>query len=246
MAQIEHFKEFEHSTCILCGGDLYTLPEPIVVRCDFCGKEGFTTHQCENEHYICDNCLSIPVNSFIKQVCLDYTGIDAIELAIKIMNAPIIRMHGAEHHFHTPAVMTTIVHNKTNEFPDLKKTLDQLDIKIQNEAPKQCSLVAGTCGAAIGSGIFLQMYLQNKVPEKLILEHSYFVKNESIRQIDEIGLSRCCKRDTYISLRVTSKFLNDNFNLGLNISEPKCTFSLRNKSCGREECPFYNIGFSIA
>jgi hypothetical protein len=245
MAIIEKYEDFERATCILCGEDLLKLENPIETKCDYCGKVGTASHQCVNGHYICDTCLSIPVNSFIKKVCLDYTGVDVIDLAVKIMNTPIIRMHGAEHHFLTPAVLTTIVNNRTNKFDNLEETLNKLDEKIQREAPRQCSLIAGTCGGAIGSSIFLKMYLEGKESPEKINELSDFVKNESIRQIDEIGLSRCCKRDTYISLRVTSKFLNDNYNLNLIISEPKCTFSLRNKSCGREDCPFYNIGFSL-
>lgn len=245
MTEIKFFDTLEKSTCNLCGEELFVLESPITVRCDNCGKIGTTSHQCANEHYICDDCLSGSANDFIKNECLQYKGLDPIELAIKIMNSPRIRMHGAEHHFLVPAVMTAIMHNKDNSFTPLNEELDKLDVLIQNNAPKQCSIVAGTCGAAIGSGMFVEEYLKERFSPEKLKEFSDFVTKETIREIDEIGLSRCCKRDTYLSLEVTAKFLNDNFGLDLPTAEPKCTFSRRNKSCGMEECPFYNIANSI-
>jgi hypothetical protein len=245
MTEIELLDNLKKDTCVLCGEDLLLLKEPIIVRCDYCGKKGKTSHQCTSEHFICDECLSGSPYDFIKTECLNYKGLDPIELAIKIMNSPHIRMHGAEHHLIVPAVMTSILHNKNNSFTPLNEELDKLEVLILNEAPKQCSLVSGTCGAAIGSGMFIEEYLKNQIPAEKYMEFSRFVKTESIKQIDEIGLSRCCKRDTYISLQVTAKFLNDNFGLNLPSTAPKCTFSLRNKSCGREDCPFFNLANDI-
>jgi hypothetical protein len=245
MTEIKFFDTLEKSTCILCGEDLLTLDSSIDVRCDYCGKKGPTSHQCASEHYICDECLSGDVHDFIKKECMNYKGLDPIELAIKIMNSPRIRMHGAEHHFLVPAVMTAILHNKDNSFTPLDEELNKLDILIQNNAPKQCSLTSGNCGAAIGSGLFVEEYLKGRFSPEKLKEFGDFVKLESICEIDEIGLSRCCKRDTYISLEVTAKFLNDNVALDLPLAEPKCTFSRRNKSCGMEDCPFFNLANDI-
>ncbi|OGU60422.1 MAG: hypothetical protein A2X64_05905 [Ignavibacteria bacterium GWF2_33_9] len=245
MTEIKLYDKFEKSTCVLCGEELLVLEKPITTVCDYCGKRGITSHQCVAEHYICNECLEGTANEFIKNECIQYSGHDPIELAIKLMNNPKIRMHGAEHHFLVPAVMTAIMHNKDNSFPDLSTELNNLDNLIQNNAPKQCSLEAGSCGAAIGSGLFVKEYLKNRYPDVKLQEFSDYVTNETIREIDEIGLSRCCKRDTYLSLEVTAQFLNDNFSMNLPVAEPKCTFSMRNKSCGREDCPFFNLANDI-
>lgn len=197
-------------------------------------------YQPSSEHF-----KTIDVISFIKQKCNEYKGNKPLELAVEIMNNPIIRMHGGEHHYLTPAVLLTVFNNLTNKFPDKLAKLDELEQFINQYAPKSCSLEAGTCGAAIGAGVFFVNFMQDNFVPEVLDRLSEFIRTESIRQIDEIGLSRCCKRDTYISLQVTSKVLRDNLELEIQFSDPKCTFSLRNKSCGMEECPFYNLSNSI-
>lgn len=192
-----------------------------------------------------DQFKTIDVISFIKKKCTEYSGNRPLELAVEIMNNPIIRMHGGEHHFLTPSVLLTVFNNLTKKFADKAEKLDELEKYIAHNAPKSCSLEAGTCGAAIGAGVFFINFLQDNFVPEVLDRLSEYIRQESIRQIDEIGLSRCCKRDTYISLEVTSKVLRDNLDLDIIISEPKCTFSLRNKSCGMEECPFYNLSNSI-
>ena len=192
-----------------------------------------------------DHFKTIDVISFIKQKCNEYTGNNPLELAVEIMNNPIIRMHGGEHHYLTPAVLLTVYNNLTNKFSNKLEKLDELEQFIAQNAPKSCSLDTGTCGAAIGAGVFFANFMQDSFAPEVLERLSDNIRTESIRQIDEIGLSRCCKRDTYISLEVTSKVLRDHLDLNIIMSDPKCTFSLRNKSCGLEDCPFYNLSNSI-
>lgn len=188
---------------------------------------------------------TMDVNSFIKQKCYEYKGNKPLELAVEIMNHPVIRMHGAEHHYLTPAVLLTVYNNLTNKYPDKLEKLEELQKFISENAPQSCSLEAGTCGAAIGAGVFFINFMADQFVPDVLDRLSEYIRTESIRQIDEIGLSRCCKRDTYISLQVTSKVLRDNLDLDIVFTEPKCTFSLRNKSCGMEDCPFYNLSNMI-
>lgn len=183
--------------------------------------------------------------SFIKERCNEYSGNKPLELAVEIMNHPVIRMHGGEHHYLTPAVLLTVYNNLTHKYPDKLEKLNELEKFIKENAPISCSLEAGTCGAAIGSSIFFKYFVTDQLPIEELDRLSEYVRIESIKQIDEIGLSRCCKRDTYISLIVTSKVLRNNLDLDIILSEPKCTFSLRNRSCGMEDCPFYNLGYLI-
>lgn len=184
---------------------------------------------------------TLDVISYIKKKCTQYQGNKPLELAVEIMNHPIIRMHGAEHHYLTPAVLLTVFNNLTKKYPNLSEKLDELEEYINNNAPKSCSLEAGTCGAAIGSGVFFINFMQDQFVPEVLDRLSSYIQTESIRQIDEIGLSRCCKRDTYISLMVASTVMRENLNIEIETSEPKCTFSLRNKSCGMEDCPFFNL-----
>lgn len=198
------------------------------------------TDMLQNEEYA-RHIKTMDVNSFIKQKCNEYLGNNPIELAVEIMNHPIIRMHGAEHHYLTPAVLFTVFNNLTNKYPNKLEKLEELQKFISENAPQSCSLEAGTCGAAIGAGVFFLNFMADQFLPDVLDRLSDYIRTESIRQIDEIGLSRCCKRDTYISIQVTSKVFIDNLDMDIVFTEPKCTFSLRNKSCGMEDCPFYNL-----
>lgn len=178
----------------------------------------------------------------IKTKCKKYLGNNPIDLAVEIMNIPAIRMHGAEHHYLTPAVLLTVFYNLTNRVASKDEALEDLEHYILKNAPQSCSLEAGTCGAAIGSSLFFKKYLSNYFPADKLKELSDYVREKSIKEIDQIKLSRCCKRDTYISIIETSKVIRNELSLDIELSEPKCTFSNRNKTCGMEACPFFNLG----
>jgi len=238
-------KKIEKMTCVLCGNELYKLSKKIEVRCDFCGKIGFASHQCSSSHYICNECFSITPIEFVKMACLKYKGIDPNALAVEIMNTPTIRMHGPEHHYILPAVLLTCIYNLKGRTDDLKEKLDSLAVRTSCEAPDHCEYNINNCGAAIGTGIFLSTFLDRTTENEDEWSLTNQLVSECIKKIAEIGGPRCCKRDTYISIQTTIEFLKNKFAIELPLSEAKCTFSLRNKSCKHENCIFYNIGFSV-
>jgi hypothetical protein len=245
MAKIELKTISEDKTCILCGEKMTKLPEDLHIRCDYCGKIGTVNLQCENSHYICTVCNNIPALEFIKSECLAYKGIDPIELAVRIMNSPIIRMHGPEHHFIVPAVLLTCIHNLQKDENSLAERLEVAVLKTNIENPNVCSFAGGTCGAAIGAGIFLKIFTKIKPIDEDEWSLSNILVAECLKNVSELHLPRCCKRDTYISLQTTAAFLEERFALKLPVSEAKCTFSLRNQSCGHEQCHFYNLSNSL-
>lgn len=245
MTKIEILNTANNNDCILCGDKVTTLKEPVTTHCDFCGKTKPTTHECESSHFLCDDCYNIPVNEFIKSECLNYKGDDPIALAVRIMNSPVIKMHGSEHHFIVPAVLLTCINNSKNTPEDIKEKLDKASLRAENESTSTCTYHAGTCGAAIGTGIFLSMFLGRDHLQDDAWSLSNHVVADTMKKIAEHGGPRCCKRDTYFALETAIEYLNDSFALSLKKSEAKCTFSLRNRSCGLEQCIFYNMSNSL-
>lgn len=236
----------EIKSCILCGDELHSLDYPVETICDYCGKRIKCSTQCENSHYICDTCIKIPANDFIKNVCLKYNDTDPIALAVEIMNTPIIRMFGPEHHFIVPAVLITVVFNKQKRSKDeLKDILNIVEQRAINEAPAHCSYNLNQCGAAIGAGIFLSIFME----QSLSTEDEWSLSNQFVahclKKVAESGGPRCCKRDTYLSLEGAVEFLKEKFAIELPLCEAKCTFSARNNSCGHENCSFYNLSNSL-
>jgi hypothetical protein len=221
------------------------MAAPIVALCDFCGKESSISHECISHHYICDDCMALSAVEYIKIKCLEYKGVNPIELAVSIMNLPLIKMHGPEHHFIVPAVLLTCVHNKLGQSDDLRSKLELAELRATCETPDACVFATGSCGAADGAGVFLSMHTGRPVESEDEWSLTNALTASCLKKIAESGGPRCCKRDTYLSLEAAIDFLKERFGLELPKSEAKCTFSLRNRSCKREDCNFYNLGFSI-
>jgi hypothetical protein len=235
----------EKQTCILCGEELHKLDKIEDRVCDFCGQMKSVPVLCDNSHCICSDCLSMTAEEFVIDRCLKYKGINPIELAVEIMNSPVVRMHGAEHHFIVPAVLTACLHNYHKSTGDLKEKLYSLHRRAIAETPRACSYDIGTCGAALGTGVFISSYLNHNLVE----EDEWSLANKiiaiALKKVADAGPPRCCKRDTYLSLQATIEFMKDQFAIELPLYEAKCTFSLRNRTCKHEECQFYNLSNSL-
>lgn len=245
MKELEVLNANSPKACLVCGDYLELLKEKKTAFCDYCGQTAEGKHVCSSGHFICDQCYAITTVDFVKRTCLKYKGTNPIELAVEIMNSPFVKMHGAEHHFIVPAVLLTCEHNYSGGGEGLPEKLDKAEDRATKETPRICSFKDGTCGAAVGTGVFLSMYLKHEQQDEDEWSLANKIIAESLKTVAESHGPRCCKRDTYLALQSTVKFLNDNFAINLPISRAQCTFSLRNQSCGREECTFYNLANSL-
>ena len=245
MKTLETYQSINDVGCILCGEDLNKLDKQMSMHCDFCGQTQSISYFCKNEHSICDSCLKIAPEDFVKKICLKHKGIDPNALAVEIMNSPVITMHGSVHHFIVPAVLLTCVYNLEKKTELLSSQLDALLHRVFEETPDACQYHNGTCGAAQGASVFLSVYLNRNQNAEDEWSPSNTLTAECLRRIADHGGPRCCKRDTYFSIAATVDYMKESFALELPISEAKCTFSLRNKSCGREECAYYNLANSL-
>ena len=233
-------------TCALCGEDLSPLDRKIETICDICHNKATESFSCKSGHVICDDCLDIDAITFIKSSCLKYQGIDPIALAVEIMNSPAIKMHGPEHHFIAPAVLMTCVLNLQKKSIEIKDKLDLIANRAFVETSGSCAFRENLCGAACGMGVFLSVFLDRTLSEDDAWSESNEITAACLKEIESNHGPRCCKRDTYLSLQASIKFLKERFALELPISGARCSFSLRNKSCGHEVCGFYNLSNSIA
>lgn len=245
MQELQTIKHLEINTCIMCGEELHSPDKVRDVRCDFCGEVKSVFTECTNTHCLCKDCMALTPVEFVKSMCLKYKGIDPIELAVDIMNSPVIKMHGAEHHFIVPAVLLTCLHNLQQSTESLADKIAIVERRAALETPDKCSYNLATCGAAIGTGVFLSVYLHRELADEDEWSMSNVIVAESLKKVAESGGPRCCKRDTYLSLSTAANFIRERFALELPLSQAKCTFSLRNKTCKHEECEFYNLSNSL-
>jgi hypothetical protein len=245
MTVIDNHNSKDIMTCIICGDELESLDREIETHCDFCGKLAKANTGCKSSHIICEDCLNMPVNSYIKKLCLNYNDNDPIALAVEIMNSPLVKMHGSEHHFIVPAVMLTCTYKFMKSANDLSILLDNAEDLAMHTISIDCQYDCKYCGAANGSAIFLNLFMDSDSSDDQILSLDKSLVSRCLNRISQYDLPRCCKRDTYFSIDETIVFLKEKFEIELPKSEAKCIFSLRNKSCGREICMFYNIANSL-
>ena len=244
MAIIEIQTGTTYEGCLLCGEALVNFSDAIEMKCAFCGKIEKATSHCTEMHFVCDVCQHLTAGDVVQSICLNSKHTDPIALAVEIMSSPAVKMHGPEHHFIVPAVLMTCMNNKHGDFPDLKERIDFVR-KIATETVPTCSYDLRTCGAAIGTGIFLEMLNNHDADTEDEWSLSKNIVSDSLDKIAESGGPRCCKRDTYLALEASIAFLRDKYAIDLPQSQAKCTFSLRNNSCKREDCNFYNMSFSL-
>lgn len=141
--------------CLICGEDLiYVDSEEIT--CQYCGKSYFTNAKCVQGHFICDSCHSSSGNDLIEKHCISTSSENPYEIALVLMKHPAVKMHGPEHHFLVPAVLIAAYYNRTGD--------DKLKFEKIREARKRAEKIPGgacgfhgSCGAAVGTGIFISL-----------------------------------------------------------------------------------------
>jgi hypothetical protein len=175
----------------------------------------------------------------IQDFCLRSEKTDPLELANELMSNRKVLMHGPEHHFLVPAALLTAYYNFTGETNSKKKML----IK----ARKRSGLVPGgfcgshgNCGAAVGSGIFFSLISFATPLSSESWQLSNLMTSKCLYHVAMSGGPRCCKRDTYISIREAVDFLREYEGVTLPMNRDiKCTFSHLNKQCIGNKCEFH-------
>lgn len=224
--------------CLLCGEDLVYLAQARLLTCVYCGKSFESNACCAQGHYVCDACHSLDANGLIEQYCLQTALTDPLEIAVNLMRHPSVAMHGPEHHFLVPAVLLTAYEN---QYPggNLAVKLKQARKRAEGVPGGSCGF-CGNCGAAVGTGIFVSL-LTGATP---LAVEGWSLSNrmtaESLVSIADHGGPRCCKRDTYLSLRSAQAFLRQRLGVKLEMTAHiRCEFHALNKQCLGEACPFF-------
>ena len=207
--------------------------------CELCHGHFESEATCEQGHFICNSCHSSSANDLIEKVSIKTISTQPVELAISLMKAPSIAMHGPEHHFLVPAVLLTAYYNQKGAAAEKEKKIKIARGRAQNVLGGFCGFY-GACGAGIGTGIFVSL-ITDSTP---LSQESWGTANqmtaESLRCIGALGGPRCCKRDTFMAIKTARKFIKQKFQLTLDIPDTiTCEFSKFNQECLEENCPFH-------
>lgn len=163
-----------------------------------------------------------------------------VEIAFEMMKHPDFPMHDYSHHYLVPAVLLTAFRKKgavssehfTEELQTIKK-------RAQSVLPAYCG-THGTCGAAVGVGIFFSVITKTTPLSKETWSLCNRATAEALKEMADIGGPRCCKRNAFLAIRSASKKILEEFQCDLSCpEETECTFSKYNLECLKEDCPFY-------
>jgi hypothetical protein len=211
------------------------------LKCEFCGFLFNSNIYCEDGHYICDGCHSKGPIEVIERICEDTTIKDPFELADLIMRHPRFKIYGPEHHILTPAVILTALKNNGIKKPNGRE-INLFDIK---EGIRRASKIPGgwcgfygSCGAGMGAGVAISVFTgatpSTDGPRTLANQ----ITSRSLNRIAD-NLEHCCKRSVRLSILETLDFLREKFNINLDYTCKKCSFTSVNDKCERENCPIF-------
>jgi len=208
------------------------------MKCEVCRDIFPATVSCPDGHFICDSCHSLEGTEVIKRICSVSKDKDPLALANRIMKYPAIKMHGPEHHFLVPAVLISAYYNTTGEPEKIFAALKKAEERAKNVLGGFCGFY-GTCGAAMGTGIFMSIILDSTPLKEDEWRLSNMLTSESLQIIARKGGPRCCKRDSYLAIETCIDFLEEHLDVSLERSAIECSFHLRNRQCKRSDCLYY-------
>jgi hypothetical protein len=156
------------------------------------------------------------------------------------MRHPSLKMHGPEHHFLVPAVLTAAYFNLKIE-PELKAKKLAIVAQRASKVPGGFCGSHGNCGAGVGTGIFLSAITDTTPLSGDTWKLSNLVTGTCLVKIAEKGGPRCCKRDTFTAITHAVDFLKKKMDFEMpSTREIVCEFHPMNKECLGKRCEYFS------
>jgi hypothetical protein len=226
--------------CLICGNELLYAACTTTEACWYCGALRETNTSCVNGHFVCDCCHNGTANDLIERYCCHTGSTYPLSLALKLMNNPLLKMHGPEHHFLVPAVLLAAYQNLTAAGETVVKENIRQARKRAEEVKGGFCGYCGACGAAIGTGIFVSIITGATPVSDAERKQSNMMTSESLRVIAENGGPRCCKRDSFWAIITAKEFVQREFGVVFPVElPPSCPFGALNRECLGKRCAFF-------
>ena len=170
--------------------------------------------------------------------CLQINSKNPFDIFHEIAQKDFVRMHGPEHHVLDGAALLTAFYHAGGKI-DLPKSLEELMQRGMQMPGATCGQW-GVCGAVTSIGAALSV-IDGTGPLSADASwgnHMHFTSS-ALSRLADVGGPRCCKRDAFLALGEAVEYINTNYDVCLEKSEIKCTYSMQNEQCIRQRCPFY-------
>lgn len=222
--------------CLICGEKLEYLDKYEQMECSICHKKENGKTRCVNNHFVCNDCHMSGVAS-IMNICLSSKSGNPFDILNTLMSQPFCHMHGPEHHILVGAALLTAYKNSGGDI-DLNNALNEMMERGKKVPGGSCGFW-GACGAAISSGIFVSILTGSTPLKQKEFALANKMTSKSLDKIGDVGGPRCCKRDSYLSIKEAIDFVKNNFSVNMEGGDILCDFSGKNNQCIRKRCPFF-------
>ena len=239
--------------CLICASPIEYFDNTMDVECSICGETFQANALCKKGHFVCDACHMKKGFEDIKAFALLSASKNPIEIADEMMRMNSIHMHGPEHHFLVAAALLTAYFNQLQSddyaeknpcnFNDSRDTLSDIIFKAEQRAsgvPGGICGFWGSCGAAIGTGIFMSIITDASPLTVESWSKANMMVSNALYVISENGGPRCCKRNTYLAITSAVEYLKKN--MEIHLEQPnaiECDFFERNNECKQNECKYF-------
>lgn len=231
---------YSRTECLICSNKLIYLSNSEGLVCYYCNEIFDNNVKCTSGHFVCEKCQGLSANDLIETYCIKSKLEDPFELATILMRNPKFKIHGPEHHFLVPAVLLAAFYNAKKSYEDKESSIQLARKRAEKISGGFCNS-HGNCGAAVGTGIFISLITNTTTLSKCECKLSNLMTSKSLYYIGIYGGPRCCKRNTFLSIKEATNFLEEIFGTKMNISaDPVCEFAISNKECKGNECPFFD------
>ncbi len=160
-------------------------------------------------------------------------------IAKSIMHNDYVNIHGPEHHFLDGASFLVAYKNAGGDI-DIDECLNELKKRTFVMPGAMCGYW-GICGSTASVGASLAIiHKTGPLSDNEFYKNNMEYTSSVISKMSEIGGPRCCKRNAFLSLITAVEFVNNKYNVEMEIDDVKCEFSDFNKQCIKERCPFHN------
>ncbi len=174
----------------------------------------------------------------IVSACLQEKSKNPIDIFHYIAKQDFVRMHGPEHHILDGAAVLTAFYNAGGNI-ELRGSLQEM-MKRGMQMPGATCGQWGVYGAVSSIGAALSI-IDGTGP--LSADDSWgshmLYTSAALGRLAKVGGPRCCKRDAFLALKEAVEYINEHYDLSLQMSEMKCDYSDCNEQCIRQRCPFY-------
>lgn len=223
------------SGCLICEQPVIIQKKESIHICSICNKSFNSSFVCSQGHYICDSCHT-NTHEFVN-LLINSNEVNPVKLFLQIENLESVHMHGPEHHSIVPCILLTTYKNCGGDI-NLLSAIETALIRSKQVPGGICGFW-GTCGAAIGAGIYGSIVTNSSPMNKDSWHKSQKLVARVINRISQENALRCCKRTSRHAILESIIWTEEFLGIKLGKSNFSCTLSSNNKECIKGDCPFY-------